>query len=222
MATPQGLLQETAPLDSETKSEIISNLWPSSHVSPKDFDCEPYFTYYAKQCHHALHDQGKHILVRTHQNIQDIAHELEALSTRDEIKLHLKSLFTVPNHPHEDEILDNSIDLATRIYLMLNIGASKYAISSHSQVIWEEGNLKDFLAVYFNQPLVLRNRSIKMERTLKACNLEKIAGIKIQWTDNMADHLRMVDDDDKIVAIFHHASFLKRQNRYLSSFSFME
>ncbi|KAF2178669.1 hypothetical protein K469DRAFT_731671 [Zopfia rhizophila CBS 207.26] len=46
-----------------------------------------------------------------------------------------------------------------------------------------------------------------------ASNLERIAGIQIKLTDNLADHLRMIDKEDKFVAIFHHASFLKRQNR---------
>jgi hypothetical protein len=37
-----------------------------------------------------------------------------------------------------------------------------------------------------------------------------MAGLEIVWTDNLADHLRLTDDDTK-VHIFHHASFLEIQ-----------
>jgi hypothetical protein len=207
-----GLLHE--PLDSGTKRQISLLFWPLSSVQPNDMDLSPYFTYYAKQCHHALHDQGKHILARTHQHILDVSRDLEQYCDRDIAKSHVKRLFTSPNHPHEDEILNNTVDLAARIYTMVNIGGGKYAISGHCQLEWEDGNLKDFLSNHFDQKPELDKGSIKLERGFKACKLQKIAGINIQWTDNLADHLRLVDDEDKTVAIFHHASFLKRQNRY--------
>lgn len=44
--------------------------------------------------------------------------------------------------------------------------------------------------------------------------MERIADITIYWTDNLADHLRMVEDD-RVVAIFHYATFLARQRHNL-------
>ncbi|KAH8652115.1 hypothetical protein BX600DRAFT_516190 [Xylariales sp. PMI_506] len=43
-------------------------------------------------------------------------------------------------------------------------------------------------------------------------NLVRIAGINIIWTDNLADHLRLADNGSSLF-IFHHASFLKFQQR---------
>ena len=211
MSTLPGLLYE--PLDSQARKKIPSLLWPIHTDEPKSLDWEPYLAYYAKLCHHALHDQGKHMIARTHQHILDISRDLEECCERYTAKSHIKSLFTSQSHPHEDEILNNTIDLAARIYTMINISGGKYAISGHCRLEWEDGNLKDFLSGYFNRKPELDNGSIKLERAFKAYKLQKIAGIKIQWTDNLADHLRLVDDQDTIVAIFHHASFLKRQTR---------
>jgi hypothetical protein len=210
--TLTGLLHET--LDSDTKRQLLLLLWPSPIVLPKNIDWEPFFTYYTKQCQHALHDQGKHILARTHQHILDMSRDLEQPCDRETAESHIQPLFTSPNHPRQEEILDNTIDLAARIYTMVNIGGGKFAIFGQCQLEWENGNLKDFLSDYFDQKPEQDKNNLKLERAFKACKLHKIAGINIQWTDNLADHLRLVDDEDKTVAIFHHASFLKFQNRY--------
>jgi hypothetical protein len=43
--------------------------------------------------------------------------------------------------------------------------------------------------------------------------LKKIGGIKVEFTNNLADHLHF-DGDSNSVLIFHHATWLDRQNRY--------
>ena len=49
---------------------------------------------------------------------------------------------------------------------------------------------------------------VKLPRSFTAANLEKIGGIEIRWTNNLADHLLLRDDDTKLM-LFHHASALK-------------
>jgi hypothetical protein len=39
---------------------------------------------------------------------------------------------------------------------------------------------------------------IKFDSKFSAYNLERLAGIKILWTNNIADHLRLVEDDSKL------------------------
>lgn len=95
---------------------------------------------------------------------------------------------------------------------MTNIGINKYPVSGQSQLIWDAGSLKDFLGRHFDEPQVLSNSNIKLERMFTARNMGRLAGIQIKWTSSLADHLRMIGDDDKLVAIFHHASFLKNQS----------
>ena len=45
-------------------------------------------------------------------------------------------------------------------------------------------------------------------RAENQANLEKIAGIQVRWTSNLADHLALRDDDKKVM-LFHQASFLE-------------
>ncbi|KAF1922098.1 hypothetical protein BDU57DRAFT_564457, partial [Ampelomyces quisqualis] len=147
------------------------------------------------------------MIARTHQHIPDITRNLEECRDRDTAKSHLKSLFSSQDHRHEDKIL-NKIDLAARVYKMINMGGGKYAISGHCRLEWQEGNLNDFLSDYFDQKSELDRGSLKLELVFKDCKLRKIAGIKIQWTGNSMGHLRLVDEEDKVVAIFHHAPVL--------------
>jgi hypothetical protein len=64
-------------------------------------------------------------------------------------------------------------------------------------------------------PPACTHHHIKLEKQFNALNLQRIAGIRISWTDNLADHLRMMDGD-KTVAVFYHASFLEYQkHRYV-------
>jgi hypothetical protein len=176
-------------------------------------DWEPYFDYYENQCHHALHEQGKHILVRTHQQIVDIVSELKQGRSRVTIKGNITKLFkSHEKPPDEDEILDNSIDLAARLYLMVNIGANPATVTQGRKLLWDTStSLKQFLWSNFTDCQVLNNSNVRFEKTFTAFNMERIADMKIRWTNNLADHLRMVNDDEKIIAIFHHASFLQRQ-----------
>lgn len=129
MSHLEGNLQETC-LDSNTRLEIITRLWQDiSNESSLGVDSRPYFHYYESQRSHALHDQGNHILMRTHEDIIKAAEKLEAGSTRDEIKQDLKHLFKSKGRKDEDKILNNSVDLAARLYLMINVGGDKSTVT---------------------------------------------------------------------------------------------
>ena len=51
----------------------------------------------------------------------------------------------------------------------------------------------------------------RLDKTIKAMQLEKTSGIRTIWTDSFAGHLRL-RDDDTTVELFHHASSLKLNN----------
>ncbi|KAH3954852.1 hypothetical protein HBI81_077310 [Parastagonospora nodorum] len=217
MATIMSLEDQLArvPLNTQTKQKIIHNFWPATALEgtiSNNSDWEPYFDYYEDQCHHALHEQGKHILVRTHQHVIDITSKLVQGQSRAAVKTNLKCLFisegTLPN---EDEILNNSVDLAARLRFMVNIGANTSTATRCEKLLWDSSSLKDFIYTCFNEPQVLSHSNVRLEKTFTAINMERVADMKICWTNNLADHLRMLNDDDKVVAIFHHASFLECQ-----------
>ena len=206
------------PFDSCVKHEIVEELWPgdvdSKNKSPISGTDDTYLEYYSEQCKLALHDRGKHISVRKHQDIIDIVRLLRDSHTRESIKREIRSLSIVQDTVDENEVLDGSIDLVARLLVMIEIGSLQYGVSCQKRLIWKAGSLQDFIAAQFEPSRLLGKETVKLEKTFNACNLERIAGMQIVWTSNLVEHLRIIGDDNR-VAIFHHATFLKHQrNRY--------
>jgi hypothetical protein len=200
-------------ITSNTKCKILQGLWSLAvdHVdSRKSKNYTPYFAYYTKQCNTASHDNGRHLTARTHKDILDIAEQIKSGNSRDEIQNWLKSTLPAPGYTTA-EMIDGSIDLTARLLLMMDIGDLKFGFFSQAQLLWTAGSLENWLHKYFEEPQILDHEHVKLEMIFNARNLVRIAGFDIQWTDNLADHLRIMSEDDKKVAIFHQASFLENQ-----------
>ncbi|KAK5636367.1 hypothetical protein RRF57_012079 [Xylaria bambusicola] len=167
------------------------------------------WNYYLKTSILSLHDGGRHVAVRTHRDVVDVAYMLKAGATRWEAKEALRTKLKKA-HANEDELLENTIDLVASLVVMCDCGISSHGFSGSTEIEWKHGSLGDFLAKHFGGRPILAPEKIKFEQTFKARNFDRITGLEIIWTDNLVDHLRLTDDDTK-VHIFHHASFLESQ-----------
>jgi hypothetical protein len=200
-------------LSGEVKKAIAAALWdtPRSEVEP---DLKFYFKYYIKQCELiALHEGGSHTPLATHEDIMAIVQLLRSSHTREEI---LQQLLLSCSLPGNDALCGHSIDLAARLLLMVEFGNLPFAYSGSRQIEWVTGSLKELVTERFESKPVLGHSKVKLEKIFNANNLGKIAGIEVIWTTNLADHLRLMKDD-QAVAVFHHASFLKRQQRLVTA-----
>lgn len=208
---------DTCLLDTVTRApqrEVSYLFWGDSseqleRVRSLDGNLTPYWSFYKEACTHALHDGGRHIAIRTHADVVEIAAQLQAGLTKSEIKDIIRKKLT-SQHQDEEEILENSVNLVSSLLLMVHFGTFSYGFSGRKALQWEEGSLRQHVAHYFGAPPVLSHERVKLEKNLTAVNLDRIAGLEIIWTDNLIDHLRMSDDDTK-VHIFHHAAFLECQ-----------
>lgn len=209
---------QSSPISVDIKCELLQHFWgldvrPSNYYD-SSLDHDVYFSFYIEQCSDALHDGGRHVSVRTHQDIIQIAEYLKSHMDRDGIKEILSSSLPIPKPANEEEILNGSIDLVARLLLMVEFGCLHYGFSGRSQVRWTNASLAASTCEYFNALRILEQETIKLERTFDARNLGRVAGIEIEWTNNLADHLRLIDgEDERKVAIFHHASFLECQRK---------
>ncbi|KAF2794174.1 hypothetical protein K505DRAFT_242738 [Melanomma pulvis-pyrius CBS 109.77] len=70
--------------------------------------------------------------------------------------------------------------------------------------------LHTYLHRVFKPSKVLVGGVVRFKSDFIARNIHETAGIKISWTDNLANHLRL-QRDGKVVHIFHHANFLKHR-----------
>jgi hypothetical protein len=202
---------------------VIEALWPlTAHERFEKHDWMPFSTYYVNQYEHALQNQGQHVAVRKHGHIIDLCKLLLDNTAREEIRTRLldgSAGYSVTS----TEVAENTIDLAARICFMVNVGSSAATITpGRTQLQWQSGEPASFLSNRFTHQKLLSGVYVRFERMFTARNIDCIAGIRIRWTDNLADHLRMLDPDDKTIAVFHHASFLKRQRNDLFPDGFIE
>lgn len=174
-----------------------------------------FWTYYLDECTNALHDAGRHIALRTHQDVVEIVRLLRTDVPKYDIRNQTRSKLISAKHHNEDELLDNSINLAASLLLMIDFCGSPYGFSGHTEMQWVQGSLADYLEKYFADTCALTDTRVKLEKNFNARSLVRVAGLEIVWTDNLADHLLMSDDDSR-VHIFHHATFLECQkDRYV-------
>jgi hypothetical protein len=201
------------------RKEIIQSFFQAKLCQEKEFgglDWNAYFQYYTGECKIAIeYGQGTFSTLRTHEQIISVAVQLQRLLTKNEIKQQLLSSLKGPRTEEQEyQMLEGSVRLVSRLITMVDIGPIPYGIQGSPSLDWVEGsiNLKDFLAEYFQQPATGNEVSLKFDKEFNAYSLKQYTGVDIVWTDNLADHLRLMNDDTKL-CIFPHVSFLRSQNR---------
>ncbi|KAI9643501.1 hypothetical protein NHQ30_008120 [Ciborinia camelliae] len=202
------------PLSAQAKCAIINQLLGVVGVGVVQMqsavlDHEMYLNYYTEQCNQALYDGGRHVSARTHRDIVETWEYFKNGVTREDT---IQALIAkLPNHRQAsdgDKLANGTTDLAARLVLMMEFGELKHGFTNRQHLVWASGSLSGFLAQSFQPPST--QKKVSLEKVFNAQNIDRIAGIEIEWTSNMMDHLRLINDDRK-VAIFHHASFLECQ-----------
>ena len=204
-----------------SRESIIRQFW-GCDLSSKEVsrnlkrlnDC--YFRYQEEQCRLATYNHRRCGIVVTYRDIVNIV-----LQLRDEnldwesLKEQLQKKFdsfesdvgsSQSSCDDSDDFSEVLIDLAVRLWLMIPIGGFPQVALPGTSLEWRRGCLQDALSRQFEKSLQ-RQESVTLGKVFNAQNLQRIASLRIIWTSNLADHLRMHDDDTR-VSIFHHATFL--------------
>jgi hypothetical protein len=209
-----------SPIPTPLKFSILKSFWGTalnSHtIANNEPELDPYFSYYSEQCHLMLGDNGRHSAARNHHDISRIVQLFKEQRDRRRILDALRTEMHNMKLSIGEDMLEGSIDLAARLYLMMNFGDVPNAFTSERALPWTTGSVQHFLAEYLVPRRVLSSESVKLQTLFNARNIQRLAGIKIEWTSDLGQHLRMIRDDEG-VAIFHHASFLRlHKDRYVA------
>jgi len=179
---------------------------------------DAYFRYYTQQADLFVHDTGHHVIVRTHQHVIEISEILKEDLDRREGRERVRLRNCQTKVDDEAKAIDASLDLVIRLVLMVEIGNIPNGFSGNTPMVWEHGKLSEFLAAHFSLPKTMAIERVRLGKVFTARNLQRIAGIRITWTDNLVDHLKLFDseEDELGVMIFPHASYLVMiLNKYL-------
>ena len=205
------------------KRKILEAFWPRDTTTLQEVGDDrercpwnAYFRHYTTECRKAIGSAcGEHVTVRAHQDIIDIVRHIEAGATKEMIKRSLVVLDTQQRSEEaKNRMAEGSVRLVARLFLMVDVGApSQSWIWGPSFLPWDEEH--DDMKTVLKNHFVISSRqtgNLVFEEEFTAFNLQRFTGLKIQWSNNLADHLRLIDNDQKL-CIFHHGTFLQHQTR---------
>lgn len=174
-----------------------------------------YFEYYSEEMNLLYKGISKESWQATNLSIEthdDIFHVVSLLRDngdilRPELRQRLSSRFC-----SSDEELNRSINLAIRLWLMINTQEPEFrGLRKGATVIqWDD---ERSLSVFF-QSLFPSSRwnitpqSNRLEPQFTAVFMQRICGLKIEWTPNLHDHLRL-DRQRTALKIFPYKSHLQ-------------
>lgn len=169
---------------------------------------EAYCNYYKRQWHIlALYGDRQHAAARSPQAIARLIQDIRHGRTREAILDELRSTNA------SEEVSERLINLAGRLLVMMRFGVTKHQVLSRRYLRWERGPLQEFVHDLFSEPPKLSCEQTRLPKSFDAWSIANVAGIEVAFTDNLADHLLLVEDDTKLL-VFHHASFLEYHRRY--------
>ncbi|RSL55959.1 hypothetical protein CEP53_006943 [Fusarium sp. AF-6] len=114
-----------------------------------------------------------------------------------------------------------TLSLVVRLILMVEIGSleKSFGFMYHTAQCplpqWTENDLTSLSRRLFPFSPQIDCSGVSIPPTFDAWSLENVAGIKIEFTDNLADHLRLANNDTQLY-VFHHVAYLEHQ-RHISN-----
>lgn len=202
------------PVPAAVRSRLLREYWQACEPdSKRTTDMQTYFDSHPSYCHPFLNDGGIHIFIRTYSELIALAKEILGSRSRQEI-ISANQPATSSEQTHEDQAGDTALALCVALLLMVNIGSHQYIIPGSTVLLWEpKETLKSAVNRHFqSQRGVLRSENARLGKLFTTRNLDLVGGLRIKWTHNLVDHLRLADDD-KTVFVFHSVGFLKFHQR---------
>jgi hypothetical protein len=170
---------------------------------------QSYFEYYVEELHlhqFATSPQAQlaaNLDVQTHEDVLPIVSILRG--NLDTKKSDLRELLRKEFVGRDDRRLDRSVDLAIRLWLMVNLQEPEYqSLRSQTPCIqWEEGTtLRVFSEKLFpHSRWKITAKESRLHPYFTAVNMVRICGLKVEWTTSLEDHLRL-DRRRKALRVF--------------------
>ncbi|KAI1326202.1 hypothetical protein F5Y16DRAFT_235353 [Xylariaceae sp. FL0255] len=153
-----------------------------------------------------LRDGGRHVHISTHADVLRIVSSIH--QGRDWTSLHAD----ISQDAASAKTAEISLNLCCRLILMMNIGEPPQGIEGPRTIRWDQGTLREFTEGHFGAGSGNRLQPDRAQigKIFTALNPKKIGGMCILWTPDLAEHLRLMDDD-KTICLFSCPAFLRFQ-----------
>ncbi|KAK4234178.1 hypothetical protein C8A03DRAFT_38060 [Achaetomium macrosporum] len=198
------------PISKSLRTWLLQELWKECGApgTAGSRDMSSYFDYYSARCQRFSHEGGIHICVDSHGGIIDIARQIVTDATKDEVCSALaRQTGNGGNRPNWT--IDTTVELCGGLLVMAELGLQN---TEGDPLSWHrDQTLRQAVARHFQPEKQLQPDNPRLGKLFTARNLIYIGGMKIAWTSNIVDHLRL-SEDTQTVFVFYHAEFLRYQN----------
>ncbi|KAK0633899.1 hypothetical protein B0T14DRAFT_507999 [Immersiella caudata] len=158
-------------------------------------DLKPYYSYYQRQWGGFTARHGAGGTSPTSKDFAEVVEQLKNGASRDKILANLEAKHQGKGCP--SQALQDLVDLAACALTMVQPSSA-----------WTSGSLQHFLSIELLEEPTLECEAIKFHNSFDAWHVENLGGIVVEFTDNLADHLRLVNNGGAVLA-FHHVSLLQ-------------
>ena len=147
---------------------------------------------------------------QTQVDIVDIVHHLHDNigSSLGQLRDSLRRSYN--GFPNDAVKLSNSIELAVRLWLMIdirNVEPGAYQ-TVHTPWPWPDtSSLIDVVQILRRHASPATLATQQFPQLFNAFDMKRMGGFEIRWTDNLSDHLCL---DQKVIWLYYHVSVLKR------------
>ena len=156
--------------------------------------------------------QATKIPIETHDDIFHIVDLLRGRDNRDILRPELRQRLSLRFCSSDDEALNRSINLAIRLWLMINAQEPEFRSlrKGATSIQWDDqSTLSAFLRSLFpNSRWDITPQSNRLGPQFTAVFMQRICGLKIEWTPSLHDHLRL-DRQRKALKIFPYKGHLQ-------------
>lgn len=201
--------------------ELIASLWGSrlqdthrrlrnnEHVT--NLQDAAYQRYCLLQRSYLAHELGIQDRAKDNHFVLDVARLLRSNVTHKEVvgKVGQRLSATITQVP--SEYREEVVYFAARLLVMINVGRFMSEAHTRRNVPWGSSSLSACVQEHFAEAPKMSCEGGKLPRAFNAWTIETVGGIRVKFTDNLADHLLLVEDDSAVL-LFHHASFLECQD----------
>lgn len=176
---------------------------PDTNQQTYEIYCQMQWNYFARSRRHF--ESHSHEIVE----IMQMFREDEVI---EHMLIRVEELRQAGQKPLPGHSCLHMINFVARLVIPINIGTLPNEVNNRRRLEWTRGTLRSLISEHFSEPPAIAFERLRLPKTFDAWSVCKIGGIQIRFTDNLADHLLLVDDD-AVVLVFHHVSYLKQQDK---------
>lgn len=214
-------LLQAHSLDAATQTKILRSYFGTNHQRPTRYFSD-FIAYYVEEPRKLQIGLTRSdwpipdLDGKTYRDILDITTILR--NSRDQKRLVVREILNHRQQHQDARSLDHLCDLAVRMWLMINVlDAEVDLVDEAPRKLWlEVQSLDDLIKSLFpKSKVVLSLKESRLDPHFTATNLERICGLRLEWTRCLANHLRL-DRRKKVLWVFPYKAFLQGHLDYES------